>query len=765
LKKIYLFKDIGSDSINERYPLYYSLADYIVKEGFPKWSFNQGMGQNIFPLGLDPTLFFILVLGKNKVYYTIFFAELLKIFFAGLFFYFFLKKINISKYTSVIGSILYSFSGYIILGGQWGLFSTSAVYVALLLYAFEKLYQDDNWILFPISIFLIASFQPFYLYLICLFLLIYIIFRLLETNEREVSKIFRLFVRLFLLGIIGIAMSSFFLINGLQLMLQSPRGSGESSYFSYLLSKPFWALEGTDWGKTHYLTALMRFFSSDMLGTGNYFQGWRNYLEAPLFYCGLISLVLLPHFLNFADKKKKIIYFAFILVFIVPVIFPFFRYAFWLFTGNYYRIFSLFVALSMLLIALKSMDHIDSTSNASFKITLATFLFLVFLLYYPYDNAKIIHHHIRNIVALLILTYSVLIYLLQFKRIKNYVKITLLFIIAIELIYFSGITVNKRPVMSHKETTMKVGYNDYTVNAVYFLKQKDKTFFRINKDYSSGLAMHKSDNDANAQDFYGTPSYHGFNQINYIKFLKELEIIESTYEVNTRWHRGLVHWPLLHSFASIKYALSKEKFPSLLKFGYFPVATFGNINIFQNKFTLPLGFSYEKYISLKDFKTLSQDRKILALYKAAVIDDSIDDKIKKLKKLDIKEIPSDFSLKEYARDIELLKKVSFVIIKHGQNNIQGQINTDKDKILFFSIPLDKGWNIKVDGERVNTMMVNIGFIGIPINKGVHQIELSYTPVYYYTGAYLSLISFFLFMCLIIFKQLKYRKEKLSLPDQ
>ncbi|MGB5219142.1 MAG: YfhO family protein, partial [Smithella sp.] len=521
--------------------------------------------------------------------------------------------------------------------------------------------------------------------------------------------------------------------------------------------KQFWVMEGTDWGKSHYLTALMRFFSCDILGTGNYFKGWRNYLEAPLFYCGLISLVLFPHFLNLSDKRKKIIYFAFILVFVLPVIFPFFRYAFWLFTGNYYRIFPLFVALAILLIALKSIDHINSASKTNIKITLATLLFLVFLLYYPYDNAKIIDHHIRNIVVLFIITYSVLIYIMQFKRIKNYVKIILLFIIAIELICFSGITVNKRPVMSHKETTMKVGYNDYTVNALHFIKSADKSFFRISKDYSSGTAMHKSINDAAAQDFYGTPSYHSFNQINYVNFLKEMNIMELTKEQQTRWNRGLVGWPLLHSFASVKYALTKDQSSNLLHFGYYPIASFGDVQILQNKFALPLGFTYERYISLKDFQNLSQDQKILVLYKAAVIDDLVDENIKKLTKLDIKEIPADFSLKDYAQDIELIKKDSLVISRHGQNTIKGQINSAKDKILFFSIPFDKGWKIKVDGEIANTMMVNIGFIGVPIKKGFHQIELSFTPLYYYTAAYLSLISFFLFICLITFKNLKYRK--------
>ena len=127
-------------------------------------------------------------MGKSNVYYTMFYAEVFKIFCAGLFFYLFLKKIIASNYTAIIGGVLYSFSGFMILGGQWTIFSTQAVYVALLLYAFEKLYQDNNWVLFPVSIFLIASNQPLDLYFIGIFLVIYIIFRLFEANEKDPEK-------------------------------------------------------------------------------------------------------------------------------------------------------------------------------------------------------------------------------------------------------------------------------------------------------------------------------------------------------------------------------------------------------------------------------------------------------------------------------------------------------------------------------------------------------------------------------------------------
>lgn len=762
LKKLFFFKDIGIDLINGAYPVLYSLSDYIVDDGFPKWSFNVGMGQNIMPYSINPFSLFTILMGKEWVYYTIFFAEIFKIFCAGLFFYLFLKKIVISDYTAIVGAVLYAFSGFTIISIQYYAFSAQAVYVALLLYSFEKLYQDDHWIIFPVSIFLIALNHPSDVYFIGFFLVIYIIWRLWESPAEKASRIPSLVLKIVFLGFIGLAMSSFFLMNSLHIIIESPRVSGDASYFNVLFSKPVFGLEGHDYGKTHYLTAMMRFFSCDMLGHMLKYRGWYNHSEAPLFYCGLISLVLFPHFISLSDKRKKMAYTAIILFFILPVIFPFFRYAFWLFTGNYYRIFSFFVAIVILLIGLKSLNTMDGQSTINTKIIGVTLLLLLLILYYPYNDAQIIDKNIRNIVAVFLIIYSTLLYFLQFKAIKNVVKIILLSVIVIELVYFSGITFNKRPAIRSQEMTQKVGYNDYTVDALAFIKSGDKTFYRIHKDYYSSPGRLKGLNDAMAQDFYGTSSYYSFNQLNYIKFLQVMGIINEKDELGTRCSIGLTKSPLLHSFASIKYALSKESDSYLLKFGYdLRGESFGDVKVLENKFALPLGFTYEKYIPLSDFKSMSQNQKMVTLYKAVVIDDRLSDHFGHLSKLSFNDTPDNYWEKEHAKDIECLKQNTLNISKHGQNNITGEINADKDKILFFSIPFDKGWHVKVDGKEITPMMVNIGFIGVPITKGFHHIELSFTPLFFYTGAVISIIAVILFIGLISFKHQRNRKKAVS----
>jgi hypothetical protein len=43
---LYLFKDIGSDTLNYYYPQMLNVSNYLREEGIPAWSFYQCMGQN-----------------------------------------------------------------------------------------------------------------------------------------------------------------------------------------------------------------------------------------------------------------------------------------------------------------------------------------------------------------------------------------------------------------------------------------------------------------------------------------------------------------------------------------------------------------------------------------------------------------------------------------------------------------------------------------------------------------------------------------------
>src|SRR5260221_13477488 len=110
-----------------------------------------------------------------------------------------------------------------------------------------------------------------------LFLTAYILFRYLtESPVFKLKEVLFIFLKIAGLGLLGICISSFFFLGDIVQMMESPRGGGDASYFNRLTSAIMFGFES----KEHYVTALMRFFSSDMMGTGSHFSGWVKYFFA-----------------------------------------------------------------------------------------------------------------------------------------------------------------------------------------------------------------------------------------------------------------------------------------------------------------------------------------------------------------------------------------------------------------------------------------------------------------------------------------------------
>lgn len=89
--------------------------------------------------------------------------------------------------------------------------------------------------------------------------------------------------------------------------------------------------------------------------------------------------------------------------------------------------------------------------------------------------------------------------------------------------------------------------------------------------------------------------------------------------------------------------------------------------------------------------------------------------------------------------------------------IKGSVNAENDnEILYTSIPLDKGWTVKVDGKKVDKVEIFNSLIGIELSKGEHVIEFTYIPRGLYSGGFVSIVSLFL---VIFLKKEKVGKRK------
>ena len=61
-------------------------------------------------------------------------------------------------------------------------------------------------------------------------------------------------------------------------------------------------------------------------------------------------------------------------------------------------------------------------------------------------------------------------------------------------------------------------------------------------------------------------------------------------------------------------------------------------------------------------------------------------------------------------------------------------------MLVFTIPYEKGWHIKIDGESVNHSRVLYVLTGVSVLEGEHTIEMRYVPEGLAAGIIISIIS-------------------------
>ena len=765
LNKVYLYKDIGSDSMNIGLPQLFHIADYIQNiGGIPRWTFYQGMGQNYLGyLTADPFDLFLYFTTPANIVYMIGFVEILKLLTAGIFFYLFLREVKLTPFTAIVGAVCFAFCGFAVLGSGWRIFSSELYQAAFLLFAIEKL-LNKKWYYFPFAIALIAVTVTFNLFIYSLVAAVYVFVRL-YNQQTGYKAIAQMYGKMAGWGSLGLGMSTFISYHKVLLMLDSPRVSGSSSFFSELMNTGIFHTDGL----IDNLTKIGRLFSSDMLGSGSFFVGAENYLEAPLFYVGLLSLLLFTQFFPFLPKQKKWIFGIVFLCALLPFVFPFFRYALWLFSGRYYRGLSFLFGLVLLVYAMLSLNHLNITRKLNYKVLFGTLGIMLVLLFMPniVGTKNLFQFDLQITCVVFLLLYTFLLSLFPVRKLERYIKPTLIVLVFIELVFMANITVNKRtyiegyrqdrvPVykdalVSYEETKEKVGFNDYSIEAVRYINRIDPSFHRIQKTYGSGTAIHGSLNDPLMQRYYGTTSYSGFNQSNYVKFLLATVIPEGSNEWATRWLNGLdVNFPLLQIFGNVHYNLSKVPVPanSLLAFLNDSITKIGDVYVYKHKFTLPLGYTYSNYMLRSTFDRLPF--KDNAFLEAVVIDDSKEKYFApKLNKREQAISPEEYSIDDLSEDVDILSRETLRLTRFNQNNIQGEITLNSDKLLFFTIPFDKNWKVFDNGKECSLELVNIGFSGLFLDAGTHAIELRFEPAGFYPSIIISLVSLLVVLLLIV----------------
>lgn len=742
--KVLLYKDIGSDSLNDYFPSFVHLSDYIRTSGYPSWSFSVGMGQSIFYLIgyliLDPVCW----LPKDLIAQALVWQHLLKILVAGLLFARFLQLRGLGLRASFTGALLFSLSAYMCMGSCWIVLADEAVCFAFALFAVEAAISNQRWIYLVFAIVLISLVSVFHVYLCALLLCFYVPARLVEIGRWKPSASVRYCLTLAAVAGFGLALGAVTLLPSIYAVFHSARGSWVVN--ANWPTPSFYQTESP----LYYWTAILRWLSNDSLGTGNAYHGWHNYFEAPATYGGLLPILLLPQVFLHPQRRRRLLYALFLILIIIPVLLPWFRYLFWLFQGGYFRSFSLFSFVGIIALTMPVFSTYTRGSPLNLWVLALTFIALLAILYCPSQTLrKVLDPDARSTIAIFISVYTSLLALGQITRRQDLLSRIVVVAVVVEITIFAHKTVSDRPTVTKSELGERVGYNDETVNAIRDIKARDSGFFRITKTWSSSPAQHGSLNDAMIFGYAGTSSYSSFNSRNYVNFLLGAGAIPPR-DVSQAalWTEGLLGKPLLSTFACEKYVLNKPPV-TLADFpNYQPIAHYGEIEVLRNEWSVPFGIFLTNSISPRQFGELWPLGKAQALLRAVVIPEAELAIEKNTIPLNDDALRAGIPGTSTPDLVSQLRLTSLTPRFFRQTRIEGTLAALQNGILVFQMPFDAGWHVRIDGQSMPTRVVDFGLLGVPIVSGNHEVILRYRPPWLISGALTTLLSvIILLVCL------------------
>ena len=87
--------------------------------------------------------------------------------------------------------------------------------------------------------------------------------------------------------------------------------------------------------------------------------------------------------------------------------------------------------------------------------------------------------------------------------------------------------------------------------------------------------------------------------------------------------------------------------------------------------------------------------------------------------------PMEFLDEQFQQFYSILSNQAMEMTAYSDTKIEGTISAMKDGVFMTSIPYDEGWTVYVNDEKVETIRVLEGFLGVELPKGDYTIKMVY----------------------------------------
>lgn len=716
------------DGVKQHFLLFENFYNTIknAKNGISTFSWNLGLGLDkigqlsYYILG-DPFAYLGLLSPLKYLKYTYSILIILRMYFAGLSFIAYCNYHKKSKFATLIGTLIYTFSGYMLFASiRHPFFTNSLIWLPLILLGIDKILKEDRYILFTFITAISALSNYYFFYMITIITFIYAVIKYWNEYKENGLKIFwQKFTKTFLCYIIGVLSASILLLPTIYAFTNNSRSS-ELGYTHYTLGyyarvlfmsdgAPFWAKisvcplalillpiailnnkknkESRTWLLNlfvYFIILLIPFLGSLMNGFSFQSNRWTF---AFCFALSYLTVINLRNSLTYSPREFKLIKNCIIIYFLLWFLLK-------SLTGLFPIITVAFAFIFLIILVCRSLDYDELKKNTYFQ--------------YSSDlnsqKSSIINERIKKI-----LLFSVCFYIIFFGWETYYIKK-----------YYKDFLKYSDVESTYNSLENNINHFD---EAIKYIKEHDTSTYRI------ATNIVDSNNESYKYGFNGLNTYLSIGNKYLFNFAEEILILN---KAKTNSLREFDSRPRITSLLGAKYYIVSKKDISYVPYGYNLIYEIkdekddNSTQIYQNQKSLPIGVFYSNYTLKEDYNVLSPIEKEQAITKTAVID--CPDNLKDLK---IKHNKNIKDILPESKEVNYKIKDSLEIIDET-----AKIISPKKNKRYFKLKI-KDTNINncelyllINGQKYNTHAehyITVKYNGI---KKSQQIRDKITSPYY-----------------------------------
>lgn len=205
----------------------------------------------------------------------------------------------------------------------------------------------------------------------------------------------------------------------------------------------------------------------------------------------------------------------------------------------------------------------------------------------------------------------------------------------------------------------------------------------------------------------------------------------------------------LRGLLSVKYLITtpekQEDFLAAADDGWSYYDTKDGFMLYENENYVPMGFTYDYYITEESYETTVKNTRANLLMRALVLsEEDAETYGKYLEKLPEAKL-DDLWYDTYVSDCADRRASACSTFRMTNSGFHAEITLKKDNLVFFSVPYDDGFTACVNGEETDVIRVDEGLMAVLAPAGENTIDFVYQADGYSLASKVSLAALAVFV--------------------